>query len=126
MAKRRSSSAPPRGARLMNAQQAAAYTGLPYTTLRDAALGVHGRLDRDAREPVLPCVRIPGCRRLWFDVRDLDRAIERWKQEAITRWKETAPRPLKASGGAKEVRRCYSKNQNTRENPVSSGHGPSV
>jgi hypothetical protein len=71
---------PPPGARLLNAQEAAAYTGLAYTTLRDLALGVRARLDRDPRPPALPCVRVPGCRRLWFDRADLDAAILRWKR----------------------------------------------
>jgi len=75
-APRRRTPAP--GARLLNAQEAVEYTGIPYTTLRDLALGVRGRMDRDARPAVLPCVRIPGCRRLWFDRRDLDAAINRW------------------------------------------------
>lgn len=55
--------------RLLSAQAAAAYLGWPYTTLRDAALRRH-----------LPVVRMPGSRRMWFDRRDLDRAIEIWKQ----------------------------------------------
>jgi excisionase family DNA binding protein len=57
--------------RLLSAQAAAAYVGWPYTTLRDAALRGH-----------LPVVRIPGSRRMWFDRRDLDRAIEAWKERA--------------------------------------------
>jgi hypothetical protein len=57
--------------RLLSAQAASAYTGWPYTTLRDAALRGH-----------LPVVRIPGSRRMWFDRRDLDRAIEAWKERA--------------------------------------------
>lgn len=57
--------------RLLSAQRAAAYTGWPYTTLRDAALRGH-----------VPIVRIPGSRRMWFDVRDLDRCIEAWKERA--------------------------------------------
>lgn len=59
-------------ARLLSAQAAAAYVGWPYTTLRDAALRGH-----------LPVVRIPGSRRMWFDRRDLDRAIEAWKERAV-------------------------------------------
>jgi hypothetical protein len=54
--------------RLLSAQAAADYTGWPYTTLRDAALRGN-----------LPCLRIPGQNRMWFDRRDLDRAIEAWK-----------------------------------------------
>ena len=57
--------------RLLSAQDAAAYTGFPYTTLRDAALRGH-----------LPIVRIPGSRRMWFDRADLDRAIDAWKERA--------------------------------------------
>ena len=55
-------------ARLLSAQAAAEYTGWPYTTLRDAAL-----------RGSLPVIRIPGQNRMWFDRRDLDRAIEAWK-----------------------------------------------
>lgn len=54
--------------RLLSAQAAAAYVGWPYTTLRDAALRGH-----------LPVVRIPGSKRMWFERRDLDRAIDAWK-----------------------------------------------
>jgi hypothetical protein len=71
---------PAQGARLLNAQAASAYLGIPYTTLRDLALGVRARLDRDPRPPVLACVKVPGCRRLWFDRADLDAAILRWKR----------------------------------------------
>ena len=55
--------------RLLNAQAAASYLGVPYTTLRDWTLRGH-----------LPVVRVPDCRRWWFDRRDLDRAIEAWKE----------------------------------------------
>jgi hypothetical protein len=54
--------------RLLNAQRAASYLGVPYTSLRDWALRGH-----------VPIVRPPGCRRLWFDKRDLDRLIDLWK-----------------------------------------------
>ena len=57
------------GPRLLSAQDAAAYTGFNYTTLRGAALRGH-----------LPVVRIPGSRRMWFDRADLDRAIAEWKR----------------------------------------------
>jgi excisionase family DNA binding protein len=57
-----------RHGRLLSAQQAASYLGVPYTSLRDWALRGH-----------LPIVRVPDCRRLWFDKRDLDRAVESWK-----------------------------------------------
>ena len=40
----------------------------PYTTVRDAALDGH-----------LPIILIPGPNRMWFDRRDLDRAIDVWK-----------------------------------------------
>lgn len=56
--------------RLLNAQAAARYLGVPYTTLRDWALRGH-----------LPVVRVPDCRRWWFDRGDLDRAIEAWKEQ---------------------------------------------
>jgi excisionase family DNA binding protein len=55
--------------RLLSAQAAARYLGVPYTSLRDWALRGH-----------IPIVRVPDCRRLWFDRRDLDRAVEAWKQ----------------------------------------------
>jgi hypothetical protein len=58
--------APPR---LLNAQAAAKYLGVPYTSLRDWALRGH-----------VPIVRVPNCRRLWFDRRDLDRAVESWRE----------------------------------------------
>ena len=55
--------------RLLTAQAAAAYLGVPYTTLRDWTLRGH-----------LPVVRPPDCRRWWFDRRDLDRAIDAWRE----------------------------------------------
>ena len=60
----------PRG-RLLSAQDAAAYVGWPYTTLRGAAIRGH-----------LPVVRIPGSKRMWFDRKDLDHAIDAWKERA--------------------------------------------
>jgi excisionase family DNA binding protein len=57
--------------RLLSAQAAAKYLGVPYTSLRDWALRGH-----------VPIVRVPDCRRLWFDRRDLDQAIESWKERA--------------------------------------------
>jgi hypothetical protein len=57
--------------RLLSAQAAAAYLGVPYTSLRDWALRGH-----------IPIVRVPDCRRLWFDRRDLDRAVDSWKERA--------------------------------------------
>lgn len=56
--------------RLLSAQDAAAYLGVPYTSLRDWALRGH-----------IPIVRVPDCRRLWFDRRDLDRAVDQWKEQ---------------------------------------------
>jgi len=53
---------------LLSAQNAAKYLGVPYTSLRDWALRGH-----------IPIVRVPDCRRLWFDRKDLDRAVEAWK-----------------------------------------------
>jgi excisionase family DNA binding protein len=58
--------------RLLSAQAAAKYLGVPYTSLRDWALRGH-----------VPIVRVPDCRRLWFDRRDLDQAIESWKERAV-------------------------------------------
>lgn len=55
--------------RLLSAQGAARYLGVPYTSLRDWALRGH-----------VPIVRVPDCRRLWFDRRDLDRLVEAWKE----------------------------------------------
>ena len=55
--------------RLLSAQAAARYLGVPYTSLRDWALRGH-----------IPIVRVPECRRLWFDRKDLDRAIDAWKE----------------------------------------------
>jgi excisionase family DNA binding protein len=57
--------------RLLSAQAAARYLGVPYTSLRDWALRGH-----------IPIVRVPECRRLWFDRKDLDRAIDAWKERA--------------------------------------------
>ena len=56
-------------ARMLPAQEAAKYLGVPYTSLRDWALRGH-----------IPLVRVPDCRRLWFDRRDLDHAIDAWKE----------------------------------------------
>jgi excisionase family DNA binding protein len=57
-----------RGGRLLSVNAAAVYLGLPYVTLREAALRGH-----------VPVVRIPGSKRMWFERKDLDRAIEAWK-----------------------------------------------
>ncbi len=59
-----------RGPRLLSAQDAAKYLGVPYTTLRDWVLRGH-----------LPVVRAPESRRMWFDRDDLDRAIKQWKEQ---------------------------------------------
>ena len=55
--------------RLLSAQAAAVYLGVPYTSLRDWVFRGH-----------LPVVRVPDCRRWWFDRLDLDRAVETWKE----------------------------------------------
>jgi excisionase family DNA binding protein len=68
-AKRRGRAVPIGVPRLLSAQDAARYLGLPYTTLRDCALRGH-----------LPIVRVPDCRRLWFDRQDLDQALDVWKK----------------------------------------------
>lgn len=57
------------GGRLLTAPAASHYTGWPYRTLMNAARDGH-----------LPIVRIPGSDRTWFDRKDLDRAIEAWKE----------------------------------------------
>jgi excisionase family DNA binding protein len=59
-------------ARLLSAQDAARYLGVPYTSLRDWALRGH-----------LPIVRAPDSRRMWFDRKDLDRVIEQWKERRV-------------------------------------------
>jgi hypothetical protein len=58
-----------RGGRLLSAPAAAAYTGWPYETLRLAT-----------QKGLIPVVRFPGSRRMWFDKKDLDRAIDAWKE----------------------------------------------
>jgi hypothetical protein len=63
-----SNQAPPSPAAPRSAQSAAKYLGVPYTSLCDWALRGH-----------IPIVRVPDCRRLWFDRKDLDRAVEAWK-----------------------------------------------
>lgn len=55
--------------RLLSAQTAARYLGVPYTTLRDWALRGH-----------LPVIRAPQSRRMWFDRKDLDRIVDQWKE----------------------------------------------
>jgi hypothetical protein len=62
--------------RLLSAQSAAKYLGVPYTSLRDWALRSH-----------IPIVRVPDCRRSWFDRKDLDRAVESMEraQRTVTR-----------------------------------------
>jgi excisionase family DNA binding protein len=62
--------------RLLSARSAAKYLGVPYTSLRDWALRGH-----------IPIARVPDCRRLWLDRKDLDRAVESWKErsETVTR-----------------------------------------
>ncbi len=63
------SASPTAGPRLLGAKAAAEYLGVPYTSLRDIAHRGH-----------IPVVRVPDCRRWWFDRRDLDRAVEAWKE----------------------------------------------
>jgi excisionase family DNA binding protein len=57
--------------RLLTVQGAARYLGLSYWTVRRMLI-----------TGVLPRVVIPGCRRLLVDRRDLDRALEAWKESA--------------------------------------------
>jgi excisionase family DNA binding protein len=66
---RSSQESPPR---LLSAKAAAVYLGVPYATLRDWGLRGH-----------LPVVRPPDCRSWWFDRRDLDAAIEQWKDQSV-------------------------------------------
>jgi excisionase family DNA binding protein len=55
--------------RLLSLKEAEEYSGISIWTLRDLiATGD------------LPAVRPPGLRRVWVDRKDLDRAIERWKE----------------------------------------------
>jgi excisionase family DNA binding protein len=57
--------------RLLSLKEAEQYSGISIWTLRDLiATGD------------LPAVRPPGLRRVWVDRKDLDRAIERWKERA--------------------------------------------
>jgi len=55
----------------LSAQDAAAYLGVPYTTLRDWA-----------HRGIIPIIRVPDTRRLWFDRADLDAAVDAWKERA--------------------------------------------
>ena len=59
----------PTAPRLLSSQGGAAHLGIPVSTLRDWVHRGH-----------VPVVRVPDCRRWWFDRRDLDAAIERWKE----------------------------------------------
>ena len=63
--------------RLLPAKAAAAYLGVPYTTLRYWA-----------KRGLVPVVRPPGAACLLFDRKDLDGAIERWKEHALERWQD--------------------------------------
>jgi hypothetical protein len=67
--------------RLLPAKAAAAYLGVPYVTLRDWA-----------QRGDVPFVRPPHSVRMWFDVLDLERAIERWKERPQERWEERLER----------------------------------
>ena len=59
--------------RLLRTKDAACYLGVPYTTLRDwTARGF------------VPVIRIPHCRNLWFDRRDLDDFIARHRETPDT------------------------------------------
>jgi excisionase family DNA binding protein len=62
---------PSDGPRLLTVQAAASVLGLPYSTTRDLIL--RGTIQR---------VSIPGLRRLLVDRKDLDRAIDSWKETA--------------------------------------------
>lgn len=55
--------------RLLPLAEAADYAGLPYTTLRLAIA-----------KGLIPVVRIPGSRAMYVDRRDLDRALDAWKE----------------------------------------------
>lgn len=55
--------------RLLSAQDAAKWLGMPYTSLRDIVFA-----------GALPVVRFPGSRRWWFDRADLARAIDVHKE----------------------------------------------
>lgn len=58
-----------RGGRLMATAAAARYTGWPYATLRDYA-----------KKGLIPCIVAPGSKRMFFEKKDLDKAIEAWKR----------------------------------------------
>jgi excisionase family DNA binding protein len=55
--------------RLLSLKEAEQYSGISIWTLRDLIAAGD-----------LPAVRPPGLRRVWVDRKDLDRAIERWKE----------------------------------------------
>jgi excisionase family DNA binding protein len=63
--------------RLLAAKAAAMYLGVPYTTLR-----------LWAKKGLIPVVRIPGTAALLFERKELDLAVERWKEHAHERWAE--------------------------------------
>jgi excisionase family DNA binding protein len=79
--------------RLLTAKAAAAYLGVPYVTLRDWA-----------QRGDVPFVRPPHSVRMWFDVRDLERAIERWKERPDEPWEERLER-LKAAADKRRRQR---------------------
>jgi len=58
--------------RLLSAQNSAEWLGVPYTTLLDIA-----------RRGSLPHVQIPGCRRWWFERRELEAALNRWRETGV-------------------------------------------
>ncbi len=55
--------------RLLSLKEAENYSGISIWTLRDLIAAGD-----------LPAVRPPGLRRVWVDRKDLDRAIESWKE----------------------------------------------
>jgi excisionase family DNA binding protein len=55
--------------RLLSLKEAEEYSGISIWTLRDLIASGD-----------LPAVRPPGLRRVWVDRKDLDRAIESWKE----------------------------------------------
>ena len=60
---------PAHSPRLLGTRSAADYLGVPYNTLRDwAARGL------------MPVIRVPHCRNLWFDRHDLEAFINRYRE----------------------------------------------
>jgi hypothetical protein len=67
--------------RLLRTKDAACYLGVPYNTLRDWT----------ARD-IVPVIRVPRCRILWFDRRDLDDFIARYRETHDTDRLDPHPR----------------------------------